>query len=118
MNRNVCQLCRRFSNLLGNKREDLWYCATTLFTEPSEVIPGHSVLIQNDLRPITSAMTKPPVWCERLLEQTILSPEEKVELEKDSNIVYDGNEAADWRLKDRQTNQFAVYNGPRTHEPW
>jgi hypothetical protein len=117
MNKNVCQLCRRFSNLKGNKREDLWYCATTLYPEDSAVIPGHSFLVKNDLRPITSSMTKPPTWCERILEQTILNSNEKVELEQDSNIVYNGNNLAEWHVKERQVNQFAIYNGPDSGEP-
>lgn len=118
MNKSVCQLCRRFSNLLENKREDVWYCATVLHTKPSEVIPGHSVIIKDSLRPITSAMVKPPSWCERILEQTILSPEEKVELEQDAKIVYDGNKEAELYVKERQVNPYAVWNGSRISEPW
>ena len=111
MNRCVCQLCRRFDNLLDNKREDVWYCATHLSTIPSAVIPGHSVLVKDNLRPISIAMKVPPAWCERVLEQTILSPDEKVELEKDSNIVYDGNDVAAWHEKQRKVNSYSVWNG-------
>ena len=102
---------------MGNTRSDVWYCGKTILAQPSSVIPGHSVIIVDNLRPISAQMVRPPEWCERVLEQTILGPEEKVELEKDASIVYDGNKLAAWRLEDRVKNQYAVWNGSRIQEP-
>ena len=106
MNNGVCKLCRRYSNLMGNTRDDLWYCGKTIRSRPSHVIPCHSELIVDDLRPITKAMTRPPEWCERVLEQTILEPEEKVELEKDSSLVYDGNRLAEMHVWEKSKNSY------------
>lgn len=94
----------------------MWYCATSLHKENSFVIPGHSYWVKDNLRPITLTMVTPPAWCERVLEQTILSPEEKVELQQDSNVVYDGNDLAEWRAKSRKDNPLAIRNyGPVIH---
>lgn len=39
-----------------------------------------------------------PNWCEHTLEQTIVSPDERVEVTPDTKLAYDGNGAAAFSL--------------------
>lgn len=73
----------------------VWLCASEVYLTHSDVIPGHSVVHQDKLRPVTVSMT-PPQWCERILEQTILEPNEKVNIEPDKRLVFDGNKVAEY----------------------
>lgn len=93
MNKNVCKLCRRFEEDVY-KRPNYWMCAKELVSMYSDVIPGHSYFTGYNFHPISAELPMPE-WCERPLEQTILSPEDTVNIEPDSNIVYDGNTLSD-----------------------
>ena len=74
-------------------------CAGFVRLEESYVIPGHSIVEREDFHFITADMVTPPEWCERPLEQTITSPDEKVEIRPDESVVFDGNDLADRRRK-------------------
>jgi hypothetical protein len=54
-------------------------------------------LNRNKFHPITEERLNPPEWCERPLEQVILSPTEDVDIKKDAAVVYDGNHRAEHR---------------------
>jgi hypothetical protein len=93
MNRSVCEKCRRFDGKYpGNPSS--WLCAEVVYWEMSGVIPGHKFLKRDNLHPMNASRDLPPEWCERILEQTILSPEDKADIDKDANLVYDGNNHA------------------------
>jgi len=98
MNRSVCEKCRRFCGAWpGN--ENFWACAKLLSEESSDVIPEHNFLQRDQLHPIGKE-SRVPEWCEKPLEQTILLPEERAEVRKDSMISWDGNKRAERRAKD------------------
>lgn len=100
MNRNVCELCRRFGKDT-NDRPNVWMCAQYVYLEPSGVIPGHSFARLDGFHYMVAG-SPIPEWCERPLEQTILSPDEQVDIDPDDNhLVYDGNHLADECKKDR-----------------
>ena len=99
MNRSVCEVCRRFEPD-SHKRFDVWMCAETVWLEKSDVIPGHRFVIRDNLHYMT-ADCQIPEWCERTLEQTILSADETVEVTPDAQLVFDGNHAAEHRHKQK-----------------
>ena len=99
MNRKVCEKCRRYGGS-WNGNGKTWYCAEDVQLWSSEVIPEHSSLEKDKFHPITEGMLKPPEWCERPLEQVILSPDEDVDIKKDATLVYDGNRRAEWKAEE------------------
>jgi hypothetical protein len=101
MNRNVCLKCRRYleRSSVGFAREGTWLCAKLVRQEESDVIPGHSFWRKDLLHPISESTSQPPDWCERALEQVILPSDAEVDIMGDKNIVFDGNDAADYKRK-------------------
>jgi len=93
MNKFLCEKCKRFAGKYPES-DNAWACAQSFYWQDSSVIPGHKHMIKDCLRPITAQMTIPPSYCERMLEQTILTPDDKPEIEKDAILQYDGNDRA------------------------
>jgi len=89
------------------RSDKLWYCAQSVWQEVSEVVPGCRFLNKDIYHPISADTKLPPEWCERPLEQTILDPNEKVNIEShEQKLVYDGNGAADNYV--RSKHEFGV----------
>ncbi len=107
MNRNVCKICRRFEPDTNNI-PDCWTCAETVWLEESEVIPGHSIIRRDSFHYLNSEC-EAPVWCERPLEQTILSPEDEVEITPDAGLVFDGNKMADRKLEFKKNSYWTGF---------
>ena len=101
MNENVCRTCRRYAGRASSGVVVGWLCARRLTTSVSEVVPGHSYFKRDQLHPMAESRAVPPDWCEKPLEQVILKPEDAPVLEQDSNIVHDGNFAAEAHVRDR-----------------
>lgn len=97
MNENVCRKCRRYAgkSVSGYVRGDAWLCARSIEQEESEVIPGHSYWKKNDLHPIIASVQQPPEWCDRPLEQVLLTSDAPADIMADSTIVFDGNDVAE-----------------------
>jgi len=72
-------------------------CAEQVWTEHSQVVPGHSFINRDNLH-FVNRDSPMPAWCEHTLEQTIVSPDEKVEVTPDTKLIYDGNGAAVFNL--------------------
>jgi hypothetical protein len=72
-------------------------CAEQVWYEESQVIPGHSFINRDNLH-FMSRDSLMPNWCEHTLEQTIVSPDEKVEVTPDAKLAYDGNGSAVFSL--------------------
>lgn len=68
--------------------------------EMSTVIPGFSFPVLSTFHYVTAECSVPE-WCERPLEQTILAPEDKVDITPDNPLVYDGNSLAEHHKQDR-----------------
>lgn len=102
MNKSVCELCRRFGEDT-HKRQGIWMCAEHVYLEHSEVIPGFSFPVLSTFH-YTTAESPVSEWCERPLEQTILAPDEKVDITPDNPLVYDGNPVAERHKENRMWN--------------
>ena len=118
MNRSVCEACRRFQPDVY-KRSNFWMCAKNVHLEVSDVIPGHSYVERNDFHFMSEDVLIHPEWCERPLEQTVVSPDEKVELKPDGNVVFDGNDEATRKHQDVLAGKARRFNGQHLSlMPW
>lgn len=100
MNRKICEQCRRYGGKYGD-RDDVWLCGSTSARIPSDLIPQMSRLDFQDFVPLIKT-SHPPKWCEMILEQTIVKPDEPVKIDKrclselKSKLTWDGNDTADF----------------------
>jgi len=98
MNLSVCQKCRRFSGKTP-ENDKVWLCAEVVYMSPSDVIPGHRYLCKDNYHYLNADVSVPPEWCERPLEQTILDPNEKVNIEShEQRLIHDGNKNCEFRV--------------------
>ena len=94
-------------------------CAKNVHLEVSDVIPGHSYVERNDFHFMSEDVLIHPEWCERPLEQTVVSPDEKVELKPDGNVVFDGNDEATRKHQDVLAGKARRFNGQHLSlMPW
>lgn len=98
MNKSVCIACRRYGGAYRGL-PDKWLCASRVVHLPSAVIPGHSVVKGDFFTIIDKKSTEAPEWCESVLAQVIMEPDEDIEIRAAEKLVFDGNELAEWKAK-------------------
>lgn len=97
MNETICKGCKRYKEMDGSWNR--WQCAERLDEVRSQVVPGHIVTHQSNFKTIYKYGSKPPEWCGFVLEQTLVGPDEKIEVspaEKKKVVRIDQEEAEYW----------------------
>ena len=110
MNRNICEKCKRYGGKYED-RDDVWLCASVGDKTPSDLIPQMSQVIFENFVPLAKT-NHPPKWCEMILEQTIVEPDEIVKMderclrEMKTKLVWDGNDTADFAREMKMKNHI------------